>query len=82
MVWLLEEVSPILQYAASPPSNASEDISIYSETSESTPYTILLDSWVTVEQRYGELIKAGHDVDSTSSSANVATSLEGINHFL
>ena len=75
-------VSLILQSAASPSSNASDDTSISSDTSDPAPYAIIMDSGVTVEQTYGDLIKVGHDDDSTSKPPSVATSLEGIPHLL
>ena len=59
-------VSLILQSAALSTSNDSEDNSITSKTPDSTPYAILLESGVTMEQTYDDLIKAGHDDDSTS----------------
>ena len=54
-------LSPILQFLSSTPPHTSDYASIYSESSDSTPYTILLDSGITIEQSYGKLIKSGRD---------------------
>ena len=73
---------PILQYKASTPPNTSDDISLSYESSDLMSYTIIIDSRITIEQSYDELIKAGRYENYQTSSNNVATSLEVIPHFL
>ena len=50
-------VSPILKCVASPSTEHSYNDSISSETQESPPYVILLDSETTVEKSYNDLIQ-------------------------
>ena len=74
-------VSTIIKSAASPLSNQSDDSSQSSKLPESPQYVILLDSGITVKKSYDDLIKAGQDDASPSSSTKNFAALEGIPHF-
>ena len=75
-------VSPILKFAASPSTENSYKDSISSDTQESAPYVILLDSGTTVYKYYENTIQDSRDDTTPSKSPSNATSLEGIPQFL
>ena len=66
----------ILQSAASTPLHTLDDTSLSSESSDLMPYIILLDSGITIEQRYDELFNIGRVDDSATPSNYVATDLK------
>ena len=75
-------VSQIIECAASPPTEQSDNGPISSETQESPPYVIILDSGNTVEKSYDDLIQAGRDDDFPSNSPSNVATLECIPHLL
>ena len=79
---ILIPVSPILKCAASPSTEHSYKDSISSDTQESPPFVILLDSGTTVDKSYDDLIQDSQDDTSPSKSPRNASALEGISHSL
>ena len=75
-------VSPILKCVASTSTKHSDKDSISSDTQESSPYVILLNSGTTVEKSYDNLIQDSRDDTPPSKSPRNASDLEGIPHFL
>ena len=67
---------------ASPSTEKSDNDSISSETQESPPSVILLDSGTNVEKSYDDLIQDGQDDADPSKSPSNAATLEGIPHFV
>ena len=60
----------------------SDTTSISSELPESPPYVILLDSGITIEKSYDDLIQAGRDDGSPSLSKKKVFALDDIPHIL
>ena len=68
-------VSPILKCAASPSTEHLDKDSISSDTQESPPYVILLDSVTTFEKSYDDLIRDSQDDTYPSKSPINAAAL-------
>ena len=70
------------QVPAFPSTENLDNNSISSNTQESPPYVILLESGTTVDKSYDNLIQDIQDDSPPSKSPSNAAALEGIPHFL